>query len=186
MIELARAVDAESRAVRKRYEDEVEAAENAGSQKIARARFKVYGTSQPPDATFTLRLNFGTVRGWREDGHDVEPFTRLSRLFERATEQEPFRIPDSWTAARAQLDMSTRFDLSTTNDIVGGNSGSPAIDTNGRIVGLMFDGNIHSISGAYWYDAELNRAVAVDPAIMVEALRKVYKATGLMAEMGLR
>ncbi len=186
MIELARAVDAESRAVRKRYEDEVEAAENAGSQKIARARFKVYGTSQPPDATFTLRLNFGTVRGWREDGHDVEPFTHLSRLFERATEQEPFRIPDSWTAARAQLDMSTRFDLSTTNDIVGGNSGSPAIDTNGRIVGLMFDGNIHSISGAYWYDAELNRAVAVDPAIMVEALRKVYKATGLMAEMGLR
>jgi len=186
MIELARAVDAESRAVRKRYEDEVEAAENAGSQKIARARFKVYGTSQPPDATFTLRLNFGTVRGWREDGHDVEPFTHLSRLFERATDQEPFRIPDSWTAARAQLDMNTRLDLSTTNDIVGGNSGSPAIDTSGRIVGLMFDGNIHSISGAYWYDAELNRAVAVDPAIMLEALRKVYKATGLMAEMGLR
>jgi hypothetical protein len=186
MIELARAVDAESRAVRKRYEDEVEAAESAGSEKIARARFRVYGTSQPPDATFTLRLNFGTVKGWREDGHEVEPFTHLSRLFERATEQEPFRIPDSWTAARAQLDMSTRFDLSTTNDIVGGNSGSPAIDTNGRIVGLMFDGNIHSISGAYWYDAELNRAVAVDPAILVEALRKVYKATGLLSEMGLR
>ena len=186
MIELARAVDAESRAVRKRYEDEVEAVEQAGSEKIAAARFKVYGTSEPPDATFTLRLNFGTVKGWREDGHDVEPFTHLSRLFERATDQEPFKIPDSWLAARGQLDMGTRFDLSTTNDIVGGNSGSPTIDTSGRIVGLMFDGNIHSISGSYWYDAELNRAVAVDPAIIVEALRKVYKARELLAEMGLK
>jgi hypothetical protein len=186
MIELARAVDAESRAVRKRYEDEVQAPEDAGAEKIARARFKIYGTSIPPDATFTLRLNFGTVKGWREDGHEVEPFTHLARLYERATDQEPFKVPDAWLAARAQLDMDTRFNLSTTNDIVGGNSGSPLIDASGRIVGLMFDGNIHSISGSYWYDTELNRAVAVDPAIVLEALRKVYKASELLAELQLK
>src|SRR5215469_5092864 len=185
MIELARSVDAESRAVRRRYEDEVEAPEEAASERIARARFAIYGTSVPPDATFTLRLNFGTVKGWREGGRDVEPFTHLARLFERATDQEPFRVPDSWTAARSQLDMNTRFNLSSANDIVGGNSGSPLIDRDGRIVGLIFDGNIHSIAGAYWYDPEFNRAVSVDPAIIVEALRKVYRAEGLLSEMGL-
>jgi len=186
MIELARAVDAAARAVRKQYEDQVEAPEEAAAEKIAHARFKVYGTSVAPDANFTLRLNYGTVQGWREDGHEVEPFTHLARLYERATDQEPFQVPDSWLKARDSLDMQTRFDLSTTNDIVGGNSGSPTIDASGRIVGLMFDGNIHSISGSYWYDAALNRAVAVDPAIMVEALRKVYKADGLLGEMHLK
>ncbi len=186
MIELARAVDAAARAVRTRYEDHVEAPEEAAAEKIAHARFKVYGTSLAPDANFTLRLNYGTVQGWREDGHEVEPFTHLARLYERATDQDPFRVPDSWLKARDSLDMQTRFDFSTTSDIVGGNSGSPTIDASGHIVGLMFDGNIHSISGAYWYDTALNRAVAVDPAIMVEALRKVYKADGLLGEMHLK
>jgi len=186
MIELARSVDAAARAVRKQYEDQVEAPEEAAAEKIAHARFKVYGTSVSPDANFTLRLNYGTVQGWREDGHEVEPFTHLARLYERATDQDPFRVPDSWLKARDSLDLQTRFDLSTTNDIVGGNSGSPTIDASGHIVGLMFDGNIHSISGAYWYDTALNRAVAVDPAIMVEALRKVYKADGLLCEMHLK
>jgi len=186
LIELARAVDAAARAVRKQYEDQVEAPEEAAAEKIAHARFKVYGTSVAPDANFTLRLNYGTVQGWREDGHEVEPFTRLARLYGRATDQEPFQVPDSWLKARDSLDMETRFDLSTTSDIVGGNSGSPTIDASGRIVGLMFDGNIHSISGAYWYDTALNRAVAVDPAIMVEALRKVYRADGLLGEMHLK
>ena len=185
MIELARSVDGEARAVRKSYEDEVEAPVQAASEKIARARFSAYGTSLPPDATFTLRLNFGTVQGWKEDGREIEPFTRLARLFERATGEEPFRIPDSWLALRAQLDPQTPFNLSTSNDIVGGNSGSPLIDAQGRLVGLMFDGNIHSIAGSYWYDPQLNRAVAVDPAVMLEALRKVYKADGLLSELGL-
>ena len=186
MIELARTVDPESRAVRKRYEDQVEAPEEAAAEKIARARFVIYGTSVPPDATFTLRLNFGTVKGWREDEHDIAPFTHLARLFERATDQEPFRIPDSWGAARSQLDMDTRFNLSSTNDIIGGNSGSPLIDRDGRIVGLIFDGNIHSIAGAYWYDPEFNRAVSVDPSIIVAALRNVYRADALLGEMGLQ
>ena len=184
MIVFARSVDAQARAIRKNYEDEVEAPVDAASERIAKARFKVYGTSQPPDANFTLRLNFGTVQGWNENGHDVEPFTHLARLYERATGEAPFKVPDSWLTAKPQLDMQTRFDLSTNNDIVGGNSGSPLIDVDGRIVGLMFDGNIHSISGDYWYDTQLNRAVAVDPQIIFEGLRKVYKAGELLRELG--
>jgi hypothetical protein len=184
MIELAREVDSEARAVRKQQEDEVEAPEQAAAQKIARVRFKAYGTSVPPDATFTLRLNFGTVQGWREGSQEVEPFTHTARLFERATGAEPFKVPDSWLAVKDQLDPQTRFDLSTNNDIVGGNSGSPLIDTKGRLVGLMFDGNIHSIAGDYWFDPKLNRSVAVDTPIILEALRKVYKANELLAEMG--
>jgi len=184
MIELARLVDPMARAVRKRYEDEVEAPIDAASEEIARARFRAYGTSVPPDATFTLRLNFGTVQGWKEGDHQVEPFTYLSRLFERATGQEPFKVPESWMSAKGQLDLDTKFNLSTNNDIVGGNSGSPLLDADGRLVGLMFDGNIHSIAGSYWFDPALNRAVAVDPAIMLEGLRKVYKANELLAELG--
>jgi hypothetical protein len=184
MIVFARSVDAQARALRKTYEDEVEAPVDAASEQIARARFKVYGTTEPPDANFTLRLNFGTVQGWNENGHDVPPFTQLGRLYERATGEAPFKVPDSWLVAKPQLDMQTRFDLSTNNDIVGGNSGSPLIDVDGHIVGLMFDGNIHSISGDYWYDTELNRAVAVDPQIIFEGLRKVYKASELLSELG--
>ncbi len=184
MIVFARSVDAESRAVRKQYEDEVEAPVNAASEQIARARFKIYGANEPPDANFTLRLNFGVVEGWIEDGKPVEPFTHLARLFERATGQEPFKVPDSWIAAKPTLNMETRFDLSTNNDIVGGNSGSPLIDKGGKIVGLMFDGNIHSISGDFWFDEQLNRAVAVDPQIIFEGLRKVYKANELLKELG--
>ncbi|HEY2808649.1 MAG TPA: S46 family peptidase [Steroidobacteraceae bacterium] len=184
MIVLARSIDAQARSVRSTYEDEVEAPVEAASEKIAHARFVAYGTSVAPDATFTLRLTYGTVRGWTEDGQEVEPFTYLSRLFERATGQEPFRIPDSWLKVKGELDMQTRFDLATTSDITGGNSGSPLIDAKGQLVGLMFDGNIHSIAGDYWYDPVLNRAVAVDPTIMFESLRKVYKANELLAELG--
>ncbi len=186
MIELARMVDPAAREVRKRYEDEVEAPERAAAQQIAQARFRAYGTSISPDATFTLRLNFGTVQGWKENGREIEPFTYLSQFFARATGQEPFKIPDSWLAARGQLDLTTKFDLSTNSDIVGGNSGSPLLDADGRLVGLMFDGNIHSIAGSYWFDPELNRAVAVHPAIMLEGLRKVYKADELLAELGVK
>jgi len=186
MILLARQVDAPARTVRKRYENEVEAPTQAASEKIARARFTILGTSVAPDATFTLRLNFGTVQGWVENGTPVEPFTYVRRLFERDTGHDPFKVPQSWLDARARLDPQTRFNLSTNNDIVGGNSGSPLIDVRGRLVGLMFDGNIHSISGSFWFDPEFNRAVAVDPAIIVEALHKVYKADALLRELGLK
>ncbi len=183
MIALAKLVDSDARAVRKRYEDEVEAPVDAASEKIARARFAALGTSVYPDATFTLRLNYGTVQGWIENGEPVQPFTTLARAFERETGEDPFDVPASWEKQKSGLDMQTKFNLSTNNDIVGGNSGSPLIDANGAIVGLLFDGNIHSISGSYWFDAAKNRAVAVHPAIMREALGKVYGADALLAEL---
>lgn len=183
MIELARSLDGDSRAIRKQFEDEVEAPISAASERIAAERFKAYGTQVYPDATFTLRLNYGTVQGWMEDGTPVDPFTHLDRAFERATGVSPFRIPDSWMKVRSELDMRTPFCISTTNDIVGGNSGSPLIDARGRIVGLMFDGNIYSISGDYWFDTAKNRAIALHPAIIREALDKVYGAKSLLAEL---
>lgn len=184
MIKLAREVDAPARALRKRYEDEVQAPIAAAQERIARARFKIYGTEVYPDATFTLRLNYGTVQGWTERGTPVEPFTRLDRAFERATGQAPFRIPASWERVRDKLDMTTAVNLSTNNDIIGGNSGSPLLNARGEVVGLIFDGNIHSISGSYWFDTAKNRAIAVHPAIMREALRKVYDAPALLKELG--
>jgi len=183
MIELARMIDPDARALRKAYEDGVEAPLRSATERIARARFASLGTSVYPDATFTLRLNYGTVQGWKENGTPVEPFTHLSRAFERATGADPFRIPDSWLRVKDKLDMNTPFNLSTNNDIVGGNSGSALINAKAEIVGLLFDGNIHSVSGAYWFDTEKNRAVAVHPAIIREALSKVYAADALLGEL---
>lgn len=184
MIELARAIDGDSRAIRKKYEDEVEAPVASAAERIAAERFKAYGTNVYPDATFTLRLNYGTVQGWVENGTPIGPFTYLDRAFERATGMSPFKIPDSWLRVKDQLDMRTPFCISTNSDIVGGNSGSPLIDADGRIVGLMFDGNIHSIAGDYWFDPAENRAIALHPAIIREALDKVYGAKSLLAELG--
>jgi hypothetical protein len=184
MIELARSIDADARALRNQFDDEVEAPIIAASTAIANERIKVFGTRVYPDATFTLRLNYGTVAGSTRDGAAVEPFTYLGRAFERANGVAPFKIPDSWMKAKSQLDMRTPFCISTNNDIVGGNSGSALLDAQGRMVGLVFDGNIDSIAGIYWFDATKNRAVAVHPAIIREALEQVYGAKTLLAELG--
>jgi hypothetical protein len=184
MIELARSIDGDARALRKQFDDDVEAPIIAASAAIANERFKAFGTQVYPDATFTLRLNYGTVTGWTRDGAVVEPFTYLGRAFERANGVSPFKIPDSWMRVKDRLDMRVPFCISTNNDIVGGNSGSPLIDAEGRIVGLVFDGNIDSIAGTYWFDASKNRAVAVHPAIIREALEQVYGAKALLAELG--
>jgi hypothetical protein len=183
MIEFARFVDGDSRAIRTQFDDEVEAPISLASERIAAARFKAYGTQVYPDATFTLRLNYGTVAGWTENGTPVPPVTYLGRAFERATGASPFKIPDSWMKVKDQLDMRTPFCISTTSDIVGGNSGSPLIDSGGHIVGLMFDGNINSISGNYWFNPANNRAIALHTAIIHEALDKVYNAKALLEEM---
>jgi hypothetical protein len=183
MIALARSIDADSRALRKIYEDEVQARVVASQEKIAKARFAAFGTNVYPDATFTLRLSYGDVRSWTEKGQPIEPFTKLSRLYERTTGQAPFSLPQRWLDARSKLDPNMPFNYATTNDIVGGNSGSPAVDAQGRLVGLLFDGNIHSIAGSYWYDETLNRAVAVHPAIILTALRQVYDAEALANEI---
>jgi hypothetical protein len=183
MIALARAIDGDARAVRKIYEDEVQAPVAAAQERIAKARFAVLGTNTYPDATFTLRLSYGAVQGWTEKGEKVEPYTQLSRLYERATGKDPFRLPQVWLDARSKLDPATPFCFVTTNDIVGGNSGSPLIDRQGRLVGLAFDGNIHSIAGSFWYDGDMNRTVAVHPAIIITALKDVYGAKHLAEEL---
>ncbi len=184
MIELARSVDPDARAQRLRYEDEVEAPMQLASEQIARARFAASGTSDYPDANFTLRLNAGTVQGWRENDLLVAPFTQLRGLYARAGEFAPFALPARWLDAHRNLNPDTPLNLSTSNDIVGGNSGSPLLDAQGNIVGVVFDGNIHSIAGVFWYNPAENRAVAVDSAAVLEALRVVYRARNVLNELG--
>jgi hypothetical protein len=183
MIQLAQRIDSEARSLRTTYESQVEGPVQRAQQAIAEARFAVYGTSVYPDATSTLRLSYGAVTGWNEAGAPVEPFTRLDRLFARTTGVAPFALPARWLDARSRLDLQRRANFVTTNDIVGGNSGSPMVNAAGQIVGLIFDGNIHSISGYYWFDADRNRSVAVHPDYMRVALREVYGATALAAEL---
>ena len=183
MIRLALKVDADGRALRKRYEDEVEAPRQRGEEMIADARFQVYGTDTYPDATFTLRLTYGSVSGWEEKGSMLEPFTRTRRLYERATGEAPFALPAKWLDSEDKLNLATPFNFVATTDITGGNSGSPILAADGALVGLAFDGNIHSIAGAYWFDPSNNRTVGVDTAIILEALEKVYGAGQLVDEL---
>ncbi len=183
MIRLALAVDPAARAVRKQVEDEVDAPIRKASEQIARARFARDGDSVYPDATFTMRLSYGQVKGWDEHGHEVAPFTTFAGAYQRATGSDPFRLPDSWVAAKDRLNLDTPFDFASTNDIIGGNSGSPVINRNAEVVGLVFDGNIHSLGGAYWYDERLNRAVSVDSAALLEAVRRVYDLPALADEL---
>ncbi|HEY3450481.1 MAG TPA: S46 family peptidase [Myxococcales bacterium] len=184
MIRLAKRLDPAARAVRKTYEDEVEAPVKKNNELIAKAHSAIYGTSTYPDATFTLRLTYGAVKGWTEpDGKEVKPLTTLGGAFERATGSDPFRLPDTWTKAKAKLDLSTPFDLATTNDIIGGNSGSPVVNQQGEAAGLVFDGNIWSLAGDYGYDEALNRCVAVHSAALLETLDKIYGATRIAEEL---
>jgi hypothetical protein len=184
MIELARSIDPAARALRQRYEDEVEAPVQQAAEQIARVRFAQSGTTRYPDANFTLRLNVGTVQGWRENDQSVEPFTLLRGLYARANGYEPFALPPRWLSARRNLDLDAVLNLSTNNDIVGGNSGSPLLDARADILGVIFDGNIHSIAGAFWFNPADNRAVAVDTTALLQALRVVYGARALLAELG--
>ena len=183
MIELARALDADARAIRKKVETEVDGPMKRQTELLAKARFAVYGDSRNPDATFTLRLSYGAVKGWTEGDRAVAPFTNVGGAFDRATGADPFRLPDSWIKAEPRLDLSTPMNVVTTNDIIGGNSGSPLINRKGEVAGLIFDGNIHSLGGDYGYDPALNRAVAVDSAALLEAMDKVYGAGRLVREL---
>ncbi|QSQ20405.1 S46 family peptidase [Pyxidicoccus parkwayensis] len=183
MILLARKVDADARAVRKRYEDTVEAVLKRNGERIAKAHLAVYGTSGYPDATFTLRLNYGQVKGWDENGRAVAPLTTFGGAYARNTGKDPFKLPDSWMKAQAKVPASTPLDMATTNDIIGGNSGSPVVNRDGRVVGLIFDGNLHSLGGRYAYVPETNRAVAVHGDGILTALEHVYGATRVVKEL---
>ena len=182
-IVLARNLDPQARAIRKQLENDVESVIDKNSELIAAARFEKYGTSVYPDATFTQRFSFGEVKGWEVKGQWVKPFTDIAGAFARATGFEPFALPQSWLDAQKSLNMKQRFDFVTTNDIIGGNSGSPMINRNAEIVGLVFDGNIESLGGDFWFDERVNRTVSVHSGAILEALHKVYKADRLAKEI---
>jgi len=184
MIRFAASMNDDLLAVRKDYETRVDAPTRAAAERIAKARFAVYGTSVDPDATFTARLSYGTVKGFENaEGRSVNPYTTIGGLFERATGAPPYALPQSWLTAKASLNLALPMNLSTTNDIIGGNSGSPLIDRDGNVVGLIFDGNIFSLGGDYGYDAAKNRAVAVDSRALLEGLRKVYHLDHIVGEI---
>ncbi len=186
MIQVARAIDAEARALRKTFETEVDGPVQRAQQLISEARFKAFGTNLYPDATFTLRVTYGAVEGWIERGTPVDPFTRLARMYERTTGQAPFALPKRWLDAKAKLDLAARANFTATTDIVGGNSGSSMVNAAGEIVGLVFDGNIHSISGSYWFDTDKNRTIAVHPDFIRIALSQIYPAKALAAELAIK
>lgn len=183
LLELGAIAEQISREVLNRSRQEIEPVLTRTSEGIAKARFEVYGTSIYPDATFTLRLSYGSVKGYREKGHAVAPYTIIGGAFERATGAEPFALPQTWLDAKSKLDLTTPMNFVTTNDIIGGNSGSPVINQKAQIIGLVFDGNIQSLGGAFGFDESVNRTVAVDSRAILEALRKVYKAERLLNEL---
>lgn len=183
LIRFVLATDPSARAMRKRYEEEVSAPTDRAQEKIAKARFAVYGTSIYPDATFSLRISDGQVEGWTEKGEAVPPFTYFGGLWQRATGQFPFNLTPKWQAAKGKLNDRTVFDFVTDNDIIGGNSGSPAINANREVIGAVFDGNIESLGGNFYFDDSVNRCVVTSTAAITEALKKVYHQDALVKEL---
>jgi len=186
MIVVARLIDPKARELRKRYENEVTGVERANYSKIARALFETEGTKLYPDATFTLRLSYGAVKGYQENGKKITPFTTLGGLYDRAARfkyEFPYNLPQRWIDKKSAMDLNTQFNFVSTNDIIGGNSGSPTINQNGELVGLIFDGNIQSLVGDFMYDESVNRAISVDVRAMLEVLRKVFDANDIAAEL---
>jgi hypothetical protein len=186
MIRLAVELDPESRAVRKRYEDEIEGAEKDAYAKIAAAQFAINGEDMYPDATFTLRLAFGPVKGFVEGGKQVPPFTTFEGMYKRATErkgQVGFDLPQRWWDRKDKLKLDTPYNFVCTADIIGGNSGSPIVNKKGEVVGLIFDGNIQSLVLDIAYTEEQARAVAVDTRAIIEAMKKIYDADLLAEEL---
>jgi hypothetical protein len=183
MIRLALANEPAAASFRAAWEERVTGPTDRAAEHLALARFKLYGDDVYPDATFTLRLSYGRIAGWTEGDRSVPPMARVASLWERATGADPYVVSAGLAAARDRLDPNTIFTVSTTNDIVGGNSGSPLLDAQANVIGAVFDGNLHSNGGSYGYDGRLNRTVAVSAAIVQEAMLKVYKQAGLAREL---
>ena len=185
MLALMRAIDPAARAARKINEEQAEILEQAHA-KIARVRYAKDGDTNYPDATFTLRLSYGTITGYDEQGRHVAPFTQIAGLYDRARQhqnRDPFNLPPSWAAAEPRVNKTTPFNFVSTADIIGGNSGSPTLNRAAEFVGLIFDGNLQSLAGDYYFDNTDNRATSVDARAIIEALRTVYHADALVNEL---
>lgn len=186
MIKMARALDPMNREMIKWFEDNVESVVQQAGEQLGKARFAVYGKSTYPDATFTLRLSYGTMKGYPMNGTKAPYKTTLYGLYDRAASfdyEAPFNLPDRYKTGRQKLDLTTPMNFVTTDDILGGNSGSPVINRAGEIVGVIFDGNIESLAGDYVYEEEVNRAVAVHTAVIIETLRNLFGAGKLADEI---
>jgi Peptidase S46 len=186
LLALMRDIDPRARQLRTQYDDQVDAVLRLNSTRIARARFAVEGASGYPDATFTLRLSYGAIRGYEENGKPIAPFTTLGGAFQHAAangNRGDFQLPQSWEAAKRKLDLATPLNFVHTADIIGGNSGSPTVDRKGEVVGIVFDGNLESLSGDFAYDGRQARAISVDSRAILEALRKFYRAGPLADEL---
>ena len=185
LIELARLIDPEARELRKVAEAQDEIKQQAQAA-ISKARFALQGTSNYPDATFTLRLSYGTVKGYEENGAHVPATTNIAGLYARSAEQNdksPFDLPPRWIAKKSALDLTVPFNFVSTNDIIGGNSGSPVVNRAAEFVGIIFDGNLQSLSGDYGYEDVQSRALSVHSAGILEALRHVYEVPSLVDEL---
>jgi hypothetical protein len=186
MIVMARRIDPIRREQIKWFEDNVQSVDERAGELLGKARFAVYGKNTYPDATFTLRLSYGQVLGYPMNGTIAPSKTTFYGLYDRAASFDykvPFDLPKRYLDGKEKLDLSTPFNFVTSNDIIGGNSGSPVVDRNGDIVGLIFDGNIESLVGDFVYDSYQNRAVAVHTGGMTEALKKLYGAQKLVDEL---
>ncbi len=186
MIQLARLIDPQARKLRKAYDDKVDEPLKQAYGKVARARFAAYGTTQYPDATFTLRLAFGEVKGYEEQGKKLPYATTLGGAFEHAeahAHKEPFKLPHSWMERKSRLELDTPFNFVSTADIIGGNSGSPVVNRTGELVGIIFDGNIQSLVLDFQFTDVQARAISVHSAGIVEALKKIYEANELVKEL---
>jgi hypothetical protein len=186
MIVAARRVDPIVRELQRKLRDTVVSVLTPAGEKLGKARFLVYGKDVYPDATFTLRLSYGTVDGYPYNGTLAPPFTTFYGLYDRAnsfSNKPPFDLTPKEAAGRDTLDLSTPLDFVSTGDIIGGNSGSPVVNREGELVGLIFDGNIESLAGDFVYDGTKNRAVAVHSSGMIEGLRKLYGANALADEL---
>lgn len=186
MIVLARKADPYFRDLRKDYEESVESVLTSAGEKIAKARFAIFGKSIYPDATFTLRLTYGTVQGYPMNGTKAPSKTTFYGLYDRAASfdfKPPFNLMPRFIERKDKIDLPTPLNFVASLDIIGGNSGSPVINRNGEFVGIIFDGNIESLTGNFEYIEETNRAVAVHSAAIIEALRKVYDASPLADEL---
>ncbi len=186
LVALARRINPEIVAMIRWHEDNIESIVTRAGEKIGKARFAVYGKSLYPDATFTPRLAYGTVKGYPMNGTEAPPHTTFYGLYDRAYSfglKPPFNLPGLWLNSEQKLDLKTPLDFVTTCDVVGGNSGSPVINRNGNVVGLIFDGNIESLAGYFVYNEKDNRSVAVATTAIIEALRKVYDAGPLANEL---
>ncbi len=186
LIVLMRNVDSEARTVRKRFDDEVDAVVRRDGATIARARFAQTGFTQPPDATFTLRLSYGTVKGYEENGKKIPYFTTFAGAFHHSEEhgnKPPYNLGISWPKMKSKLKLDTPLNYVSTADIIGGNSGSPTVNKAGEVVGIIFDGNIQSLVLDFYYDDRQARAVSVDSRGIIEALRNIYGADALANEL---